>query len=94
MSNWNIEPVDAFEFDSMDPVKQWEYFSEYGIHQDSMRKNGVDLFLFQHKELKVIYMELIVIDAIEFQAVRVIGGGEALVKYEFDNGEKPPLPWD
>ena len=85
--------MDAYEFDCMNPEDRWEYFFEYGIYQNSVTKGSIDYFLFRHKNEKHIYMELMMPKETTIQEVRIIGGGEALTKYEFGNGERPEPPW-
>jgi len=85
--------MDAFEFDSMDPIDKWEYFWEYGIYQDSANQGDIDYFLFRHKEQKELYMELFISNKTSERGIKMIGGGEALVKYEFGHGDKPAPPW-
>ncbi|WP_421805752.1 hypothetical protein [Flagellimonas sp.] len=86
--------MDAWEFDSMDPVRKWEYFWEYGIYVDSITEKHVDYFLFRHKKIKSVYMELFMVKDSPEKGIRVISGGEALVKYYLQEGEKPSPPWE
>lgn len=86
--------MDAWEFDCMDPVRQWEYFWEYGVYVDSVTINHVDYFLFRHSNLKEIYMELFMVKETPEKGIRIIDGGEALIKYYINDGEKPLPPWE
>lgn len=86
--------MDVFEFDGMEPVERWEYFWEYGLFQDSCRKDGIDYFLFRHKEDSGIYMELFIHNDTSERGIQIIGGGEALAKYGIGQEDKPPPPWE
>ena len=54
--------MDALEFDSMGPAERWEYFWEYGLLIDQVKEGHVDYFLFKHKEIAKLYMELYRVD--------------------------------
>lgn len=84
--------MDAYEFDRLDPVDRWEYFWEHGDYLDSVRYEGIDYFLFKHKVQKGLYMELYIVNATSEKNIKVIGGGDALVKYEYGQEDKPAPP--